>query len=82
MRITQDGLLMVGGDMEAYCVYILMQMQKGLCDCGAELLKGFQIAHKRYGVDITIHDIELKCGACHAKEHGKKSHQGLLRTKM
>ena len=79
MRITQDNEIKSELELEQYCIYLLMKIQDGKCFCGAELKKGYQIAHKRYGIDITLYDLALKCGACHAREHGIRSHTGTLR---
>ena len=80
MRITQDNKLRVEPSIDDYCVLLLRRIQEDKCLCGKELKGGFQIAHKRYGEDITLYDLELKCGVCHAKEHGIRKHTGTLRT--
>jgi hypothetical protein len=72
MRLTQDNELRTGPDLEQYIIYLLKDMQGGTCagiDCLESLAYGFQIAHKRYAPDITIYDLELLCGPCHAKDH-------------
>jgi hypothetical protein len=82
MRITQDNILRTGPDMERYVIHLLKDMQGNLCaatDCMELLADGYQIAHKRYGEDITIYDLELLCGPCHAKDHSLKTRRGLLR---
>jgi hypothetical protein len=82
MRITQDNELRTGPDLERYVIYLLKEMQAGTCariDCFELLSDGFQIAHKRYGVDITLYDLELLCPSCHAKDHNLKSCRGLVR---
>ena len=65
----------------ALVVSCLKKKQKGKCsDCKQGLLaEGFQITHKRYGEDINLNDLELKCGKCHAKEHGVKDVRGRVR---
>ena len=80
MRITQDNKIVSSGEVETACIYLLRKMQNDLCACGVSLSNGYQLAHKRYGLDITLYDLELKCGACHALEHGTKSFTGTLRT--
>ena len=65
--------------MDKYVVAILRQKQGGKCACGIELALGFQIAHNNYKEALTLEDIRLSCGACHALEHGFKSHTGTLR---
>jgi hypothetical protein len=82
MRLTQDNELRTGPDMDRYVIHLLKDMQGNVCagvDCMELLTDGYQIAHKRYGEDITIYDLELLCGACHAKDHNLKSCRGLLR---
>lgn len=61
-------------------IQLLRRNQSGLCKCGKSLKDGYQLTHKRYGIDITLYDLELKCGRCHALEHGKRSYTGTLRV--
>lgn len=84
MRITKDGKITTHRDFDSLVMLLLSKLQKGLCaTCPAELVAGgFQIAHKRYGLDITLKDIELKCGSCHAVEHGFKAQSGTLRHSL
>lgn len=76
MRLSRDTS---ANELDVIVVALLKRTQNGLCNCGALLSNGFQLTHKRYGVDIKLVDLELKCGACHATEHGRKSHTGTLR---
>ena len=80
MRIVQEGPNETDITFDRLCTQLLRQRQDDLCACGATLLLGYQLTHKRYGEDITLNDLELKCGPCHALEHGIRSHNGTLRT--
>lgn len=56
--------------MQPYVTALLRERQKDLCaDCGDPLFD-WQLHHKRYGLDITLDDLELIHATCHAKEHG------------
>ena len=77
MRITQDNK--IRSELDIYCVFLLRRIQGDSCACGKNLKDGFQLTHKKYGAEITLYDLELKCGDCHAIEHGKKKHTGTLR---
>lgn len=57
----------------------LKRKQANKCACGSSLSIGYQIAHKRYGLDITLNDLDLKCGKCHSKEHNTQTVKGTLR---
>lgn len=80
MRLTKDGILKTESTLDALILACLQKNQRGVCaDCKKSLDCGFQITHKRYGESITLNDLALKCGGCHAKEHGFKNPSGLLR---
>lgn len=66
-------------NMEQYIVPLLMDHQDGLCTHCEEPLEEYQIHHKRYGMDITIYDLELIHGRCHADEHGVADVKGKQR---
>jgi len=66
-------------EMEAIIISLLMCMQANKCaDCGEELHR-YQLCHNRYGEDITIYDLALKCDKCHALEHNIKAPRGVCR---
>lgn len=65
--------------IDAIVIALLKRNQQNTCACGTPLSHGYQLTHKRYGLDITLYDLELKCGACHATEHNRKSVTGTLR---
>lgn len=80
MRLTQKGTANdIVSAIEPIIIGLLRRIQANKCsDCGKEL-KEYQICHKRYGEDITIYDLALKCGSCHALEHNIKAPRGTLR---
>lgn len=79
MRLSRDNSDIVA--MDHYCIALLRRMQREICAmCPRNLrLYGFQLDHKRYGPDITLYDLQLLCGNCHARKSGCKSLQGTLR---
>ena len=66
--------------METYCIMLLRKLQNDLCAICHEPLFDYQLHHKRYGDDITIYDLELIHGLCHADEHGIKGVRGKVRN--
>ncbi len=85
MRLRNDMRIFQGGHNETditfdrLCIQLLRLRQKELCACGVLLTQGYQLTHKRYAPDISLNDLELKCGPCHALEHGYKANTGTLR---
>ena len=71
MRLTRDGIEQINSTLERLVIRALMARQSGRCSVCTVLLAvvGYQLTHKRYGLDITLNDLELKCGLCHAQEH-------------
>ena len=79
MRLTQDNLNHTDTVTDRYVIHILRVRQNNACLCGEPLSTGYQLAHKRYGIDIACDDLSLLCGTCHAKEHKIKSCSGTMR---
>jgi hypothetical protein len=67
-------------NLDALVIALLKRNQQNQCACGMSLDLGYQLTHRRYGPDITLYDLDLKCGACHALEHGLRKHTGTLRA--
>lgn len=65
--------------IDQLCIKILFDMQKGFCAKCSQKMTGFQLHHKRYGIDISLYDLELVCGSCHSQTHGAKSIKGTER---
>lgn len=66
-------------DMDQYIIHLLRQKQDDKCVLCNESLVNYQINHKRYGEDITVDDLELLHGECHAKITGVKGVNGRQR---
>ena len=81
MRLSQKAQNEAVPAMAIYCIALLKVKQKhGCADCGGDLLKlGYQIDHIRYAEDITLYDLQLLCGVCHARKTGVKGVNGTLR---
>ena len=65
--------------MDNLVVSLLRNIQASECAGCGNALKGYQLHHKRYGKDITLYDLALLCGDCHARASGVKGVQGTLR---
>lgn len=70
MRLTREGTTDdTNMEIEGYCISILLKLQNNKCaKCGEELDE-YQIHHKRYGLDITVYDLELIHRKCHLQIH-------------
>ena len=65
--------------MDLYCSQLLLQSQNCCCShCENELIE-FQLHHKRYGLDITLYDLELLCPKCHGDKHNLKKYKSTPR---
>lgn len=65
--------------MTKYIIPLLRRKQSDLCARCDEPLFDFQINHKRYAENITLNDLELLHGECHAAFHGVRGVQGTTR---
>jgi RNase P subunit RPR2 len=72
----------IGPEIEKYIIALLLKNQAKQCDNCHKPLIGYQIHHKRYGLDIGLKDLCLLCGDCHAIESNVKSVKGILRQVM
>lgn len=81
MRITQDKLILSNLVLDSLIITLLRDRQADCCNnCKRNIQDvGFQGDHLRYGIDITLYDLQLLCGDCHAKKTGVKSCNGTLR---
>ena len=80
MRLTKDGTINdTDSVLDTLIIQLLMKRQKGLCYGCNESLTGFQVHHKRYGLDIGLDDLALLCSPCHGAERGYKQTTGKLR---
>lgn len=66
----------ISSAMEALIVPLLFEVQLGACAHCGEPMEQAQIHHKRYGLDITLYDLELIHGQCHANTHGSRAIRG------
>ena len=60
--------------------YILSSMRDvfgDYCQGCKQWFKSYEIDHKRYAEDITIHDLQLLCSACHS-DKTKQSNEARL----
>lgn len=66
--------------MRPYLLALLRAKQNDKCNlCQCDLREsGYQIDHKRYELDMTLEDLQLLCGKCHALKTGIASHNGVL----
>jgi hypothetical protein len=70
--------------LDSVIIAALLELQLGRCvSCNADLEQtGYQLTHKRYGEDIGLRDLDLKCGPCHARDHGHKKATGTMRRRV
>ena len=78
MRLSRDSL--TTRSMERYIIPLLLYTQCGNCTKCGGALDDYQVHHKRYAEDITIDDLELIHGHCHASEHGLRGVKGKERA--
>ena len=66
MRLTKDGTINdTDSVLDTLIIQLLMKRQKSLCYGCNEPLIGYQLHHKRYGLDIGLDDLALLCSPCH-----------------
>ena len=65
--------------LDTIIIQLLAKKQEGKCEsCGANLNR-YQIHHKRYAENITLKDLVLLCGICHARISGRRTIAGKTR---
>ena len=80
MRLTQGkDTNQTDSQLDRLIIALLLKNQAQACDNCHKPLIGYQIHHKRYGEDITLKDLCLLCGPCHAIESGISKHTSILR---
>ncbi len=65
-------------NMDIIVISLLWELQQGLCAVSKEPLRNFQLHHKRYGMNITIYDLDLRNMEHHT--HGKNGASGVGRN--
>ena len=78
MELNKDKFI-ISKPLEALIIQLLKHKQRDLCSCGITLQSGFQLHHKHYANNITLENVELLCGRCHALKHGVRSARGRVR---
>jgi len=79
MRLSKNNKLQTDSNLDKIIIQLLFKIQRGKCNrCNNDLIS-YQVHHYRYGEDITIKDLGLLCGDCHAIESGFKKHTGRMR---